>query len=211
MTHYYITVSRVTEEETETAVNEKLEDGWEQVSPVLPLHNVNSAWQPSRGKYTLDNYKGSYMTSKFACRMRKEKELVLKKDVRKRMATINKNHDALVEELLNELHEVEGKHRKALVRIANLEKSRNHKTKIVDDLTERNTRLSRTNSILDRENTELRLKVEELSKKASAAKIAPINGLYPAIIKVGKQWMLLDMYKTAEQAQQRVIAANKVL
>ena len=78
ITHFFHTITRVRLHEVEKAVQEKLNDGWEQHTPILPITNVGTNWGVKKGKkHTLDDYEGSYMTQKFYCVMKKEKAKAL--------------------------------------------------------------------------------------------------------------------------------------
>jgi DNA repair exonuclease SbcCD nuclease subunit len=211
-THQYIRLQRIREWELEKAVEEKLAEEWELHTPILPVTKSGAAWgTATQGKYTLDHYKGSYMTQKFFCTMRKEINVLKKSEARKRVATINQTQNELLDELFKEIEQL--KHENNLLKISNknLLKSRSEKETLRKTFENNYKRVNRLNNHLDKENADLRVKVDELTKSLSGGKKRARNGVYLSVVKVGKKWRVLDEHKTPEEAEKREKEAYKNL
>jgi hypothetical protein len=71
--------------------------------------------------------------------------------------------------------------------------------------------VNRLNNHLDKENADLRVKVNELTKSLSGGKKRARNGVYLSVVKVGKKWRVLDEHKTPEEAEKREKEAYEAL
>jgi septal ring factor EnvC (AmiA/AmiB activator) len=212
MTHQEITLSRIREWELEEAVKEKLAEGWELHTPILPITKSGASWGiAQQGKYTLDQYKGSYMTQKFFCTMRREVNVLNKSEARKRVATINQSNIELANELFEEIESLKKELSQLKTRHKNVLKSRDEKEMLVRSFENNYKRVNRLNSHLEKENANLRVKVNELTEKLAEKQRRDVGGMYPAVVKVGKKHMFLGVFKTAEEAEKREKEAYEAL
>jgi septal ring factor EnvC (AmiA/AmiB activator) len=212
MTKQYIRLSRIREWELEKAVEEKLAEGWELHTPISPITRVGSAWGNGKHKnYTLDQYKGSYMTQKFFCTMRREVNVLNKSEARKRVATINKNNMEFANELFEEIESLKKELSQLKTRHKNVLKSRDEKEMLVRSFENNYKRVNRLNNHLEKENANLRVKVNELTEKLSEKQRRDVGGMYPAVVKVGKKHMFLGVFKTVEEAEKREKEAYEAL
>lgn len=211
VTYFYHNISRIRESELEKALAEKLADGWEIHRPIKPITNVAGQWGDSKKWISPNTYQGSYLTQKFQCTVRKEKSKVKKSEAKKRIGEINRSQSELVEDLYGELDKAQLEKRKALVRITNLNKNIKDKARSLEVANEENKKLSKSNHRLSKKVAELEAKVNELTEKLTSEKSESNHGIYPAVARSGKRWMLLGVYKTPEEARNREIEANKSL
>lgn len=77
VTYFYHNISRIRESELVKALEEKLADGWEIHRPIMPITNVAGQWGDTKKWISPNTYKGSYLTQKFQCTVKKEKSKVL--------------------------------------------------------------------------------------------------------------------------------------
>jgi hypothetical protein len=76
--YFYHQISRIRLYEVEKAPEEKIADGWELHTPIVPQTRVGTRWGVSdRKTYSLDQYEGSLMTQKYICTVKKEKSKVI--------------------------------------------------------------------------------------------------------------------------------------
>jgi hypothetical protein len=209
--YFYHDISRIREYEIEEALAEKLADGWELHRPITPITKVAGQWGDSKKWISPNTYQGSYLTQKFICTVRKEKSKVKKSEAKKRIGEINQSQSELIEELYNELEKAQLETRKALVRISNLNKNIKEKARALEVTGAENKKLRNTNHHLTKKVAELGVKVDELTGKLTSDDSGNAHGVYPAIARTGKRWMLLGVYKTQEEARQREIEANRHL
>jgi uncharacterized protein YdiU (UPF0061 family) len=209
--YFYHDISRIREYEVVEALAEKLADGWELHRPIMPITKVSGQWGDSKKSISPKTYKGSYLTQKYVCTVRKEKTKVEKSEARRRIGEINRSQSELVEELYKVLDHEQLESRKRLVRINNLNKNIKEKAQAMKITTEENKKLRNTNHHLTKRVAELEVKVTELTNKLTSNQTENNHGVYPAIAKAGKRWMLLGVFKTPEEARAREIEANRHL
>jgi hypothetical protein len=209
--YFYHDISRIREYEIEEALAEKLADGWELHRPIMPVTKTAGQWGDTKKWISPNTYKGSYLTQKFICTVRKEKSKLKKSEAKKRIGEINRSQSELIEELYNELDKAQSEYRKTLVRITNLNKNIKEKGRSLEVTGFENKKLRNTNHHLTKKVAELEVKVNELTSKLSSNQSENATGVYPAVARTGKRWMLLGVYKTKEEARQREIEANRHL
>jgi hypothetical protein len=205
--YFYHDISRIREYEIEEALAEKLADGWELHRPIMPITKTAGQWGDTKKWISPNTYKGSYLTQKFICTVRKEKSKLKKSEAKKRIGEINRSQSELIDELYNELDKAQSEYRKTLVRINNLKKNIKEKSCALEE----NRKLRNTNHQLTKRVAELEVKVNELTNKLASNQSENSTGVYPAVARTGKRWMLLGVYKTQEEARQREIEANRHL
>jgi regulator of replication initiation timing len=205
--YFYHDISRIREYEIEEALAEKLADGWELHRPIMPITKTAGQWGDTKKWISPNTYKGSYLTQKFICTVRKEKSKLKKSEAKKRIGEINRSQSELIDELYNELEKAQSEYRKTLVRVNNLKKNIKEKSCAIEE----NRKLRNTNHQLTKRVAELEVKVNELTNKLASNQSENATGVYPAVARTGKRWMLLGVYKTQEEARQREIEANRHL
>ena len=125
-----------------------------------------------------------------------------KSEARKRIASINKSQTELIEELYAEVERVTKENSQLNVRIHNLEKSRQEKNKTIQNLENKLKSANLNFTAAVKRNADLENKIKSLTEQVTTKTTRKAKqGMYPAVIKTGKRWMVIGEYKTPEEAE----------
>lgn len=191
-----INMARIHRHELEKAVAEREAEGWELVTPIHHFKRTERIREDKADRIE------TVVFDKYTCVMRRESSPMKKSEARKRIASIHQSQTELIEELTAEIERLTKENCTLNVRVHNLVKSREEKNKHIDELIHKIRSLTgklttATVNVADLENKIKSLTEQVATKTVRKAK----QGMYPAVIKTGKRWMVIGEYKTPEEAE----------
>ncbi|MEW5567338.1 hypothetical protein [Rossellomorea marisflavi] len=189
-------MARIHRHELEKAVAEREAEGWELVTPIHHFKRTERIREDRADRIE------TVVFDKYTCVMRRESSPMKKSEARKRIAGINKSQRELIEELYAEVDRVIKENSQLNVRIHNLEKSREEKNKTIQEFKNKLRSITLNFNDTIKRNADLENKIKSLTEQVTTKTVRKAKqGMYPAVIKTGKRWMVIGEYKTPEEAE----------